>query len=176
MPLRRWILPLVAAFAFGQEAAPFPEEAPSPWKPAWELTLRGDQVRNPVDAEESFKRTDLQLRLRWTWEREGFRFVAGTRSAIGSDGNSFNSPRWDQQPSNGTQLDVAQGEAAWASPGAFANLNLNTHETASYTADALPVERVVETSTRKEYHECGGNATTWICAASARSDFRSGRR
>jgi len=137
MPLRRWTLPLVAALAFGQEAAPFPEAAPRPWVPDWEVTLRGDRVDNPVDPAETFQRAGVQLRLRWTWEAEGFRLVAGTRSAFGSDGNRFNAARWDNQPSNGTQLDVVRAEATWLTPRAFGSLNLGLQESGLLASEAL---------------------------------------
>jgi hypothetical protein len=113
MLIRRWTLALAAAAAFGQETAPFVPEPPQPWKPAWELSVRGDQLTDPIDPSASFRRIDAQLRLRWTWDLESLQLVGGTRSAMGSDGNQFNAARWDQQPSNGTQVDVARGDLSW---------------------------------------------------------------
>jgi hypothetical protein len=137
MPIRRWTLALAAVTAFGQEAVPFVPEPLQPWKPAWELTLRGDQLKDPGDASEGFRRGAVQLRLRWNWEFEGLRLVGGLRSAMGSDGNQFNAPRWDQQPSNGTQVDVAHGELSWLSQRAFGTLRLGFQENGLLTSQTL---------------------------------------
>jgi len=137
LTLSRWTLLLPAAFAFGQEAAPFPLETLDPWKPAWEATLRSDQLSNPVETSDSFRRLSLQLRLRWTWDLELLRLEAGTRSAMGSDSNQFNSPRWDQQPSNGTQLDTVRAQASWATPRTFGSLSLGFQENSLVSSQAL---------------------------------------
>ena len=137
MPLRRSTFPLVAALAFGQEAAPFPQETSSPWQPSWEVTLRADQLVNPLEAAESFRRVNGQLRLRWSWEREALRFVLGTRSAMGSDGNQFNAPRWDQQPSNGTQMDMAHGDLSWVTERTFGSLKVGFQENGLLSSQAL---------------------------------------
>jgi hypothetical protein len=137
MPMRRWTLALVATVAFGQEAVPFLEERTNPWKPSWELTLRADKLSDPVSASEGFQRLGTQLRLRWNWGWEAFRLVAGTGSAMGSDGNQFNSPRWDQQPSNGTQVDVANGAYSWISERTFGTLRLGLQENALIAPQAL---------------------------------------
>ena len=128
MPIRRWTLLLAAAAAFGQEAAPFPPEPSDPWKPAWELSLRRDQLSDPVETGDSFRRNGLQVRLRWTWELEPLWFVAGIRSALGSDGNQSNAARWDQQPSNGTQVDMAHADLSWATERTFGSLSLGFQE------------------------------------------------
>jgi hypothetical protein len=137
MPIRRWTLLLAAAAAFGQEAVPFPQEPSGPWKPAWELSLRADQLSNPVETRTSFHRDDLQLRLRWSWELEPLRFVAGTRSALGSDGNQFNPPRWDQQPSNGTQVDLAHADLSWVAERTFGGVRLGFQENGLVASQAL---------------------------------------
>ena len=136
MLIPRWPLPLVAVLAFGQEA-PFPPEAGGSWRPAWELTLRGDRLSSPGYDADSFRRTDLQLRLRWAWESGGLRLEAGTRSALGSDGNRFNADRWDQQPSNGSQVDVAKGTYTWLSERAFGALTLGFQENGLLAPQAL---------------------------------------
>ncbi|MBI1752546.1 MAG: hypothetical protein HY014_02790 [Acidobacteria bacterium] len=136
MPFRRWFAALLSCLASGQET-PFAQEPVNPWQPAWELTLRGDQLSDPGEPSERFQRAGLQWRLRWAWEGEGLRFVAGTRSAMGSDGNRFNGPRWDQQPSNGSQLDLAQGEAFWASERAFGDLRLGFQENGLLSSQAI---------------------------------------
>lgn len=137
MPLRRWTLALAAVAAFGQEGAPFPQAAPPPWTPAWELTLRADELAESGLSSERFRRLDLQLRLRWSWEWEALRLVAGTRSAMGSDGNRFNAARWDQQPSNGSQLDVAHGDLAWTTARTFGSLRLGLQENGLLSSQAL---------------------------------------
>jgi hypothetical protein len=136
MPLLRWTLPLAAVFAFGQDA-PFPEAHATAWMPAWEMTLRDDRLSNPADDPGSFHRSGLQLRLRWSWDFDDLRLVAGTRSAMGSDGNQFNPTRWDQQPSNGTQLDVAHADLSWISERAFEGLSLGLQENGLLVSQAL---------------------------------------
>jgi hypothetical protein len=137
MPLRPWTLTLVAALAFGQESVPFTPEQPQPWLPAWELTLRGDQLSNPVETSDDFRRADLQLRLRWSWDVDALHLMAGTRSAVGSDGNRLNAARWDQQPTNGTQLDMAHGGLAWSRERAFGALSLGLQENGLLVSQAL---------------------------------------
>jgi hypothetical protein len=132
-----WTFPLVALVVSGQEAVPFLPPPPEPWKPAWEVLLRGDQLSDPATASESFRRAGLQLRLRWTWDLDFLRLEAGTRSALGSDPNRLNAPRWDQQPSNGSQLDVARGDLSWVSPRTFGTLSLGLQENALMTSQAV---------------------------------------
>jgi hypothetical protein len=131
------MLPLAAAVAFGQDAAPFSPETRNPWQPSWEVTLRGDQLADPVDTSDSFRRIGAQLRLRWSWERDALRLVAGTRSATGSDGNQFNAARWDQQPSNGTQVDVAHADLSWITEKTFGTLSLGFQENGLVASQAL---------------------------------------
>jgi len=137
MLIRRWTLPLVAVLAFGQEAGPVPAEVNRAWQPAWELTLRGDRLSDAGYDPESFRRGDLQLRLRWTWDTGNLHMEAGTRSALGSDGNRFNPARWDQQPSNGTQVDVAKGTWTWLSERSFGALTLGFQENGLMAPQAL---------------------------------------
>lgn len=137
MLLRRWTLALAAATAFGQETVPFPQAETSPWAPAWELTLRADELAEPNLPSDSFRRAGLQLRLRWTWEWEPLKLVVGTRSAVGSDGNQFNAARWDQQPSNGSQLDVAHGDLSWTTERTFGTLRLGLQENGLLSSPAL---------------------------------------
>jgi hypothetical protein len=127
----------VAVLAFGQEAAPFPPEPADPWRPAWEATVRGDWLQDPAEPSDRFHRLGLQLRLRWTWERDGLRLEAGSRSAMGSDSNRDNAPRWDQQPSNGSQADVLRAEGSWATPRTFGRLGLGLQELGLVTSQAL---------------------------------------
>jgi len=137
MLIPRWTLPLVTVLAFGQEAAPLPPEASGAWRPAWELTLRGDRLSDPGYEPESFRRAQLQLRLRWTWETGNLRLEAGTRSALGSDGNRLNADRWDQQPSNGSQVDLAKGTWTGLSERAFGSLTLGFQENGLLAPQAL---------------------------------------
>lgn len=137
MPIRRWTLPLVAVLAHGQETSPLPPEAGGSWRPAWELTLRGDRLSDAGYEPESFRRVDLQLRLRWAWESGNLRLEAGTRSALGSDGNRLNADRWDQQPSNGNQVDVAKATWTELSERAFGSLTLGFQESGLLAPQAL---------------------------------------
>ncbi|HET8900665.1 MAG TPA: hypothetical protein VFM84_01900 [Holophagaceae bacterium] len=86
----------------------FKEEKPDPWIPAWELTAQAERQNLPPGLPD-FDRSDARLRLRWTFGSEdGFQFRAGTVSYLGSDGNSKNLLRQDNQPSNGSRLDMAE--------------------------------------------------------------------
>lgn len=138
MPLNtRWLLPLIAATAFGQEAPSYFPETSDRGHFAYELTLWRDQVEDPRTPSISFNRLGAQLRLRWTWEQDGLRLVAGSRSAMGTDGNRFNLPRWDQQPSNGTQLDVAHADLSWVTAQTFGILRLGFQENALVASQAM---------------------------------------
>ncbi|GLH69959.1 hypothetical protein GETHPA_14920 [Geothrix rubra] len=137
MAIPRWTLFLAALAVSGQEAAPFAPEPADPWRPRWELTLRGDRLSDPGDPTEDFRRAGLQLRLRWAWDQDALHLEAGTRSAMGSDGNRFNAPRWDQQPSNGTQLDLARAAVAWTSERAFASLSAGLQENGLLASQAI---------------------------------------
>ena len=137
MPNPCWSLLLAAMLASGQDAAPFLPAPQEPWKPAWELTFRGDRLADPEEAGESFRRAGIQLRLRWSWELDQVRLEAGTRSAMGSDSNRLNAPRWDQQPSNGSQLDVIRGVASWLTEQTFSSLSLGFQENGLMTSQAL---------------------------------------
>ena len=128
MQAPRWMPLLVATFALAQDAAPFQPEAANPWLPAWELRVRADRFSDPSDDSGSFRRTNLQLRLRWTWQWDSLKVEAGTRSALGSDSNRLNPPRWDQQPSNGSQMDVAHATLAGAREKVFGSLRLGFQE------------------------------------------------
>jgi hypothetical protein len=90
----------------------FKEETPDPWIPAWELTAQAERQNLPPSLPD-FNRSDLRLRLRWTFGPEdGFQFKAGTVSYLGSDGNAKNLARQDNQPSNGSRLDLAEARFA----------------------------------------------------------------
>ena len=68
---------------------------------------------------------------------EPLRFVAGIRSALGSDGNQFNALRWDQQPSNGTQVDLAHADFSWVTENTFGGLCLGIQENGLLVSQAL---------------------------------------
>lgn len=94
-------LPLV-----GQEY--FTEERPKPWIPTWELTAQAERQNLPPGSPD-FDRADARLRLRWTFGPEdGFQFKAGAVTYLGSDGNAKNLSRQDNQPSNGSRLDLVE--------------------------------------------------------------------
>lgn len=100
----------------------FPEEKPDPWIPAWELTAQAERQDLPPGLAD-FSRSDLRLRLRWTFDlADGVDLRAGTVSYLGSDGNAKNLARQDNQPSNGSRLDMAALHAAWNGAGSGAEL------------------------------------------------------
>lgn len=136
MPNPCWMTLLAATLAAAQEAGPFPEERPSPLRPAWELTLRGDRISG-LDSGSAIQRADLQLRLRWSAHWDNLRLEAGTRSALGSDGNRFNADRWDQQPSNGTQLDLARLDLTGVTARTFGTVRLGFQENGLLASQSL---------------------------------------
>lgn len=140
MPLFRWIPMLACTLVLAQDV-PFAEEARQPWAPLWELTARAESIRGilgdglvPMG---DIRREGLQIRLRWKAEWGGLDWTAGLRSAAGTDGNSGNRPRWDQQPSNGTQLDVARVELAGLSRRLFGRVTLGFQELGLLTSQAM---------------------------------------
>lgn len=134
MAILRWTLLLAALAASAQEAAPFASASRDPWLPQAEWVVRGDRLEDPEDG---FRRASVQLRLRWSLDLDGLHLEAGSRSALGSDGNRLNPPRWDQQPSNGTQLDVARGEFTWVSERAFATASLGFQQNHLLASEAI---------------------------------------
>ena len=107
MPRKRLALLLAALPLAGQQAY-FQEEKPDPWTPAWELTAQGERQNLPPGLAD-FDRSDLRLRLRWTFDLgQGWDLKAGAVGSIGSDGNRKNLQRQDNQPSNGSRLDMAE--------------------------------------------------------------------
>ena len=130
------VLAMTGALAQGLE--PLPRE-PGWWEPQTELRLRLDRI---TEADQGgVDRASAQLRLRWEgagpdrWE--GFRYAFGTRSALGSDGNRLNIRRWDQQPSNGTQVDVAHVGVEGRSERTFGDLRLGFQENRLLAPEAL---------------------------------------
>jgi hypothetical protein len=137
MAISGWVLLLAATLAAAQEPAPFPGEQVSPWRPAWELRLRADRISDPEPGPDLIQREDLQLRLRWNADWGALHLQAGTRSALGSDGNRFNAVRYDQQPSNGTQLDMASLKLTGVTAGTFGVLCLGFQGNGLLVSQAL---------------------------------------
>ena len=87
----------------------FPEEKPNLWIPSWELVAQAERQNLPPGSIPDFSRSDARLRLRWSLgEEDGFQFKVGSISYLGSDGNAKNLIRQDNQPSNGSRLDLAE--------------------------------------------------------------------
>jgi len=137
MAIWGWLPLLAATLGLAQEALPFPAEAPRPWLPAWELSLRTERVAGLEYLQDDLLRTDLQLRLRWSAEWDGLRLVGGIRSALGSDGNRYNVVRFDQEPSNGTRLDLARADFTAVSPRLFGSASLGFQENRLLTSQAM---------------------------------------
>jgi len=140
MPLPRWTYLLACTLVLGQDA-PFQEERPNPWAPRWELTGRAERIANILGDGRvpmgDVKRGGLQIRLRWDATWAGLDWQAGVRSALGSDGNANNIPRWDQQPSNGTQLDVAHAELSGLTRKLFGRVRVGFQELGLITTQAV---------------------------------------
>ncbi|MBI3129735.1 MAG: hypothetical protein HYZ13_00110 [Acidobacteria bacterium] len=89
----------------GAQEAPFQEDEPSPWIPAWEFKAQREHFRLRT---EEIWRTRSQLRLKWKIEGEGpFSLELGSAHALGTDRNATNLPWFDDSASRGTWLDVA---------------------------------------------------------------------
>lgn len=129
---------LAAAGAWAQGLEPLPQ-GPAWWEPQSEVRLRLDRITEAGQG--GVDRASTRIRLRWEgtgpgrWE--GFRYAFGTRSAFGSDGNRLNIRRWDQQPSNGTQLDVAHLGVEGRSERTFGDLRLGLQENRLLAPEAL---------------------------------------
>ena len=120
--MKRGFLLLAFTLPLAAQEAYFQEEKPDPWTPAWELTAQAERQNLPP-ALADFDRSDLRLRLRWTFDLgQGLDLKAGVVGALGSDGNSKNLFRQDNQPSNGSRLDLA--ELHYAQFGESAGLEL----------------------------------------------------
>jgi hypothetical protein len=109
--------------------------------PQWEVKARAERIEDILGDHHApmgdIRREALQLRFRWGLDWAGLRWEAGFRSALGSDGNSGNLPRWDQQPSNGTQLDVARADLAWGGVNGFGRLRLGFQELGLITCQTV---------------------------------------
>ena len=139
MNLLRWILILGAAPLLAQSPEYFADEAPPWWQPKWELKLQGDRITTPLayDGYSELNRGDGQLCLRWEGGNDSIGYQVGLRAATGTDGNRANIPRWDQQPSNGTQLDVAHVDIKGASEHGFAELRLGFQDNPLLSPEGL---------------------------------------
>lgn len=127
---------LMGASLWGQEAY-FEEDKPKPWVPAWELSLRADQVKGVGDEAVLLNRSLARLRLRWDFVQGVWSGALGTWAGVGSDGNRFNIPRYDQQPSNGVRLDSAWIQLGLRSEAGFAELRLGHQENPLLTQESL---------------------------------------
>lgn len=137
MELRRWLPVLAGTLALAQGGPPFDPAPSRPWPPAWEFTARTDRLTGPDAGPDGLGRTGAQLRLRWTVPWRSLEFTAGSRSALGSDGNRFNGLRWDQQPSNGTRWDLARAEWTGSAPAWFGRVRLGFQENLLLASQAV---------------------------------------
>ncbi len=121
----RRLLPLLAWLAGASGGSPaqdayFPEARRQAWLPEWELEARTDRTTFN-DGRPDLDRLDARLRLRWSLGEEdgwwGFGF--GSAHRLGSDGNRYNLARLDNEPSNGSSLDLAEArlQGTWAPGG-----------------------------------------------------------
>lgn len=103
------LLSLLAGGSLLAQDTYFKEPERKWWLPTWELNGWHDDVdRGP--GKSAIVRDRLRLRLRWQiGEDDGWiQFRAGSASYLGSDGNRFNLSRFDNEPSNGSLLDLAE--------------------------------------------------------------------
>jgi hypothetical protein len=106
MKLRALPLVLAAAGLGAQEY--FTEPQKNAWVPAWEFTATKERIDLLYPAPD-IDRTRSRLRLRWTFgeDSDTFQFKVGSASYLGSDSNATNLRWFDNEPSNGSRLDVA---------------------------------------------------------------------
>lgn len=78
------------------------------WLPIWELNGWHDNI-DLGPGKPAIIRDRSRLRLRWQIgeESDWIQLRAGSAHYAGSDGNRFNLARFDNEPSNGTRLDLA---------------------------------------------------------------------
>lgn len=116
-------LPLAA-----QSPAYFPEDSPNPWLPAWELNLRHDRVEGLTGDEADFQRTRARLRLRWAWNLGPFEATVGSWHSLGGDSKGLDIERYENQPSAGSRVDVAQLKWSGAGTAWFGDLTAGQQE------------------------------------------------
>lgn len=133
----RWIAVLVIPLSLAAQDVYFKETPANPWVPAWELTLRADRIGWPEEGKSLVERESARLRLKWVWEGGPWSGSLATWAAVGSDGNQFNTLRYDQQPSNGARLDAAWIQVRGASDRGFVELRLGHQENPLLTQESL---------------------------------------
>jgi hypothetical protein len=116
-------LPLAA-----QEPGYFPEEAKNPWVPAWEFSLRHDRVAGLTGEETDFQQTRGRLRLRWTWESGPWEASLGSWHSLGEAPRDLDQERYENQPSSGSRLDLAQLRCSGARGSWFGDLRVGLQE------------------------------------------------
>jgi hypothetical protein len=135
--IRSWLPVLAGTLALAQGGPPFVPDRPPVWQPEWEFSAHTDRLTGSDAGPDGLGRTGAQLRLRWTAPWRSLDLAAGTRSAAGSDGNRFNGPRWDQQPSNGTRLDLARVQWTGSAPAGFGRIRLGFQDNLLLASQAL---------------------------------------
>ncbi|HJW34304.1 MAG TPA: hypothetical protein VJ505_13240 [Holophagaceae bacterium] len=129
--------------ALGAQDAPFVEETPNRWIPAWEFKVQREsiQLKN-----KDVWRTRSLLRLRWTLEGEGpFSAVVGSAHALGTDHNADNLAWFDDSASRGTWLDVAALRWKHLGPSTKATVEAGLVESPLLLSEAAwnPILRVI---------------------------------
>ena len=106
------LISMAGITALPAQNAYFQEPSKGWWIPNWELEAKTDRVTFS-DGRADLERQDARLRLRWEFSREDGWWGVGFGSShrLGSDGNRFNLPRFDNETSNGNSIDLAE---AWA--------------------------------------------------------------
>ncbi len=109
--MRRPLLPLAFAAALAaQQPQYFQESRPAWWKPKADLEAWNDRLVFDPDNRKPIERNRVRLRLRWQFggDSDWWQVRVGSVHRAGSDGNRNNAPRFDNEPSNGSALDVAE--------------------------------------------------------------------
>ncbi len=109
MSRRDLVFILACSCALRAQDTYFKEPERKWWLPTWELNAWHEDVdRGP--GRPAIIRDRSRLRLRWQiGEDDGWiQFRAGSAHYAGSDGNRFNLARFDNEPSNGSRLDLAE--------------------------------------------------------------------
>ena len=121
------------------------------WLPSWELDVWHDDIdRGP--SRPVILRDRSRLRLRWQIGEDDswIQFRAGSAHYVGSDGNRLNLARFDNEPSNGTLLDLAEFRIQGLGAKGVGELHVGLVENALISTESLwdPDLRVIGGSGR----------------------------
>jgi hypothetical protein len=132
------LLGFATSLAMAQEQDYFQEAPLKRWVPNYAIDAWTERIE--LSNGSVIQRSRGLLRLRWNLagdESSTFQFVAGSQHRAGSDGNRNNLPRFDNSPSNGTRLDVAEARLRWLDEAGGAELKAGFLENPLLSSESL---------------------------------------